>query len=658
MATRPAYQLVFFNNTTSVTTAALTTGVTTAAVVDGTVWTTNSTLSPTRCTYATISDGAQAEEVIRITGYSGNNLTIVRAEDGTSQPASWPIGSIIDARLTQGILKYLDAMGYGDEDEQLNIGKNNNLDQTADAAVAIGSDIVIGAADYHAVAIGHGVNISGGAGDDKQIAIGKFMATAADNTVTIGAGGGTGTTGVNDGDNTILIGHFSENSAGQTDGVCIGYSAGLDSSGSGSVVIGALASALGSNIEDAVIIGYNAVASDSRSITVGGDTLNAGFGSVLIGWFSTVDANSDDVFAAGSNVNVVTSDNAVAIGVNNDITNSADAISIGQQSTLSAAATSVALGPNNDLTTSANTVVIGGSHTLTGVADAVMVGVSGSVGNSGVSIGRSTNAAADAVAIGWGANALAQYSTAIGEAAETYAEGTHHAFGPDCVQRDAGWFYHQTEPIQQHAGTTTIMAPQCDLGPGVVWSATTYNDGEVVIPASPALTEQFFLVIGTGAGTTYDTAYNVTNSLAETGSEPATWVVAAQGDRTATKVDADSSWVYVDPQVGIDIAVDKVGWNGGGQVMFYPTRAGFLCQSYVAMTANPFVSIGNAGDPQEYVANTQLTGIAASDQMQWFDIDNPVGATNIVFTLETKGTVSGRCQGRFFVEGYYVQKMG
>lgn len=53
----------------------------------------------------TLEDGSK-REIVKVTGYSAGTLTVTRAQEGTTAQ-DWPVGSLIEARLTAGSLAAL-----------------------------------------------------------------------------------------------------------------------------------------------------------------------------------------------------------------------------------------------------------------------------------------------------------------------------------------------------------------------------------------------------------------------------------------------------------------------------------------------------------------------------------------------------------------------
>lgn len=53
----------------------------------------------------TLEDGSK-REIVKVTGYSGGTLTVTRAQEGTTAQ-DWPLGSLIEARLTAGSMAAL-----------------------------------------------------------------------------------------------------------------------------------------------------------------------------------------------------------------------------------------------------------------------------------------------------------------------------------------------------------------------------------------------------------------------------------------------------------------------------------------------------------------------------------------------------------------------
>ena len=92
--------IVFKNNATTTLSGDINTSVTSIGVTDGSVF---PTLSSGQSFYVTFDDGTN-NEVVKVTARSGNTLTVVREQDGTSA-RSFDAGDACDLRLTAKVLE-------------------------------------------------------------------------------------------------------------------------------------------------------------------------------------------------------------------------------------------------------------------------------------------------------------------------------------------------------------------------------------------------------------------------------------------------------------------------------------------------------------------------------------------------------------------------
>ena len=90
----------FGNNATTLLAANASSSTTTLTVDDGAVF---PTLSGADYTYITLEDAAESREVVKLTAVSGNTLTVVRAQDGTSARA-FAIADKCELRITAALL--------------------------------------------------------------------------------------------------------------------------------------------------------------------------------------------------------------------------------------------------------------------------------------------------------------------------------------------------------------------------------------------------------------------------------------------------------------------------------------------------------------------------------------------------------------------------
>jgi len=453
--------------------------------------------------------------------------------------------------------------------------------------------------------------------------------------------------------------------------VAIGESA--SAVGASSLAVGASATATGGS---AVVVGKSAEAqgSASYSVVIGESAVsNAQYG-VAIGKSASVDNLSIRSVAEGAQVSLTNSENAVAIGSQATLSAATDSVVIGKSAgatgvrtvvigkdASSAAQRAIAVGWDADIASSAdNSIAIGYSSSVgSGATYGVAIGENAAVDASklyATAVGAGTEGSGSySGAFGMFAKAKADYSLAMLQA-EAWAGGTIAIGAVPCVQRENQFFWHQGMPNWLSTYPSILSSPPVDLAAGQVWSTSVFQDNSVVFPTAPSGNEQFYLVHSDG---TYSTAWNANNTVTEAGSQPA-WDITDQGDATPAAVGGGHVWVYTNPMAGIDIAVGDATGDGAGNILFFPQKVGFICNKYVANTAKPFVSVGNQSSATAYINNQQLTGITADNTVHWFpELTSVAGASNIIFTLVTKGTgASSRCQGRFVIQGVYLQLPG
>ena len=602
--TRNVNHLEYANNVSStILDAPLTAGATTINVGDGTGFAPS---TANRRMVATIDDGTSVE-IVYISAVATNALTVTRGEESTT-PTEFVAGTAIEVRVTAGLLTQIDS--YADH-----------------------------------TTFGEG-----------SVSLGKGAKTSSDGSFHVAIGNGA--------------------QADNPTDPCVGIGSSADANASGSIAIGDRAFASGSG--HSIAIGSQAEA----------DSLQA----IHIGWGSGTDGARGDYAICIGSASDINTDNSVSMGRSNAVTTAASThcVLIGDNvSILNTAPRSIGIGADASVNNSDDGIAIGNTATVDSISDdgiaignaatvdsnsvgAIAVGFGAYVDEAGsIAIGASARAEyADSVSIGsGGTNALAASSVALGLYAETYAEGTFRPWGPHIVQRLGNWFAHQTEASPMLGSPVMISSPPCDLGPGVAYNTLfTVQDGEVCRPTTQSATEQLYLSKGSGANATkantlaYDGSPLVTNQISAPATEP-TWAITSgvtvQGLSTEVNpsLPLRDEWIYIDPAEGLDIGVDKLSYTGGGGVLFYPTRVAFICQKHSALTGTPTFDVGNETSTTAYGTALSLSNITAVNKTQWFDITDGDAATNIVFTLNTAATV-GICQGRFVVEGFYMQKMG
>lgn len=211
--------------------------------------------------------------------------------------------------------------------------------------------------------------------------------------------------------------------------------------------------------------------------------------------------------------------------------------------------------------------------------------------------------------------------------------------GLPCLQRDDWYFGSGVESYgSAEALFSTIWV---DLGNGVPWAtATTYKDGDVVVPTTPN-GRQYHMWHGA-----YD-AMAKPNQLVSGGTEP-TWTTTV-GD---SNDDGDTYWICVDAAAGFSMDIPD-------EMVFYPSEISFVCFNYASVTAAPYVSVGVTGTPGALVNNQQLTSITGANQRHVFTGFTQGVTTAMTFKVNTPATgTNSQFHGRFVVKGTFIQKQG
>lgn len=115
----------------------------------------------------------------------------------------------------------------------------------------------------------------------------------------------------------------------------------------------------------------------------------------------------------------------------------------------------------------------------------------------------------------------------------------------------------------------------------------------------------------------------------------------------------DSPWERYAPEDNSNIVASQL--IGVGDVWFYPTEIGFICEAYSATSAPSIVvrEVDANGDQiADLVASKPLTGIGARQRFVLADnITN--GVNGMDFVLPTPA-VGGTCRGRFYWKGLFI----
>lgn len=115
----------------------------------------------------------------------------------------------------------------------------------------------------------------------------------------------------------------------------------------------------------------------------------------------------------------------------------------------------------------------------------------------------------------------------------------------------------------------------------------------------------------------------------------------------------DSPWVRYAPENDSNIvAFQRLG---AGDIWFYPTEIGFICETYGATSAPSIVvkEVDAFGDPvSDLIAAKPLTGIGV--HQRFVLADNLTKGVNGMHFVRTTAAVGGTCRGRFYWKGLFI----
>lgn len=304
----------------------------------------------------TLYGGSNTPEIVKVTGISGLNLTVVRAQEGTTGQA-WLASSAIEARVTAGDLAQFaqgldplsgNARGAYAVDLQ---SKHTTATQVASgaSAVALGADCTASASG--AVAAGNGATASG----TNSGALGTTASASAASSWAVGYLASAS------GSNSVVIGPSAISTTTET--VVIGKSANISSGVGYSVAIGSTCGAT----SYAVAVGYNTAANGQGSVAIAGiGATSGGLDSVSVGTSTSSNGNRSVTVGRGSSS---AGQEAVAIG-DDAIASATGAIAIGDAASSSTAG-SVAIG-DGAASSTAGSVAIGTGVTTSGTYSVII----------------------------------------------------------------------------------------------------------------------------------------------------------------------------------------------------------------------------------------------------------------------------------------------
>jgi len=293
----------------------------------------------------TLDDGAGKVEIVHVTGASGNDLTIVRAQEGTTGQ-TWAVGTAVGLRLTAGIIA-----GCVRTDGNSTVSKGATVGAGVEWAVSIGDGASVAANE--AMALGSASSAAG----QFSSALGPYSGTTAAGVEGVAVGGGLvdANSGVSIGPYSFCYAEFglaagAYAAAYGTETFAAGYAAAVNNSASeGSMAAGAYA--VVDNASFATSLGYESYGSADFGVSLGGHAENVipgGFRLTALGYLPATPIANAATFPASA---VPRASQQVVINT--------DALDLTDE----AAAVTLDLPPNTMLFIDAIDVVITGSDT-------------------------------------------------------------------------------------------------------------------------------------------------------------------------------------------------------------------------------------------------------------------------------------------------------
>jgi hypothetical protein len=275
-------------------------------------------------------------------------------------------------------------------------------------------------------------------------------------------------------------------------------------------------------------------------------------------------------------------------------------------------------------------------------------------GNSATAIGPNTKAAGTgSTAVGNGSSALgsgalglgggaarASYNIAIGSTTNRVPSSMMIAAVPMVPMGD----WDDQGELFNGSSDAILCTPYFDLGVPATWTPNTvYHHGDIVLPPTPNGFQYVLSADDTSISAT--TKYAITSQATEP-----VWETTV-GWGSEANADGTGYWVAEKPSDGYLMQNPSAGST------FLPLQFGFMAHgTFSALTGTPAVSIGVVGDPARYV-NAQNVNISSAHGFYLFT-GTPTMAVQaseqLLFTLASAAT-AGRCVGRFFARGIFVE---
>jgi hypothetical protein len=378
--------------------------------------------------YATLTDGVQTPEIIKVTARSTNTLTVVRAQEGTTAKSWTATSTTISVRITAA-----------------------SLNQFAQGALNSGNAKGTEAIDFQTARSGGVTKVASG---NNSIALGSNNVASGTYSVALGTGG-TAT-----GQGATAIGAYAPNATG-TDSTAVGTSSSATGTSATATGSGATATA-----NYAASYGYSADATAADATAVGSGTTASGVSGTAVGKnaAATVGANAT---AIGSGA-AASTDRSTAVGYNAVASTQADATAIGSGAAATTYfTTAVGFGA---LASGTRALALGNATASADDTVALAEGATASASGA-IAIGNAATASgSSSLAVGGGALCRRDLSASIARtrilSLDTWATGSEYGYNT--------------------ATDETVFSSYMDLTGGSTWTtATSYNHGHVVKPTTP-----------------------------------------------------------------------------------------------------------------------------------------------------------------------------
>ena len=585
---------LFANNATTTLNGAITNVATTIIVDDASVFPT--LLAPSAGLQSEFTLVTIENEIIKVTAISGNTMTVVRAQEGTTG-AAHDDGKDVEAFNTAGSLESFLAVDP-DGDRKGENSVNIQPARSASTQVASGDT---------AIAIGENTTASG----DFSISAGRSATASGDYAIAMGDGASATTA------SAVAIGRGAEASLGAN--VAIGYFALAETDATTTIGDYARSNDLAnvtawSASEEVVgtivreIDGNWGVTTGSFDLTGGteptGDVLGDWVTDNAVTWYIFEDTAAND-------------DSSTCVGDATEITGG-DSIAVGTGAKAYGNGNGV-LGFNNSAAGQDN-VLVGTGSTSYGRGN-TLLGVHGRSYN--INDREVTN------------------STVIGNDVKFSVSYSCRTVGADYLPLEDG-LYAGGHTVDEHytasASEETFFSPPICAGVNAWTASTSYTHGETVTVLTGAPTNFSYFARIVGSNGHYGAATSG-------GIEP-TWPTTPGG----TVADGSITWVCVN-RTDIRCYLPD-------NVRLLPTQVGFVADQFAtSVTTTPTISYGVVGGLADWKTSVQATNVSGPYTRHESQIggDGKIGSNELGADVTTFG--DGMTSGRVYWKGIVVETL-